>query len=103
MAQAPVKAPYFTFHVRDMGKQAKKSFKEKALKWFLGFIKFNIVGFSVFLIGTGIFVFAFSVFGEWTWVVASGSGGVIQFSLIGYLNTTKRGKIFEISEQRKQG
>ena len=38
------------------GEQAKMSFKESALKWFLRFIKFNIVGFGVFLVGTAIFV-----------------------------------------------
>ena len=83
-----------------MVEQAKNSFREVALKWILRFIKFHIVGFAVFLVGTGIFLFAFSSFGEWTWVVASGSGGVLQFFLISYLNTTKRGKIFESSEQR---
>jgi hypothetical protein len=85
-----------------MGDQAKMSFRESALKWLLRFIKFNIVGFGVFLVGTVIFVFAFSSFGEWTWVISSGSGGLLQFFLISYLNTTKRGKIFESSEQRKQ-
>jgi hypothetical protein len=49
-----------------MGKQDIKSFREAALKWFLSFIKFNIVGFGVFLVGTAIFVFAFNSFGEWT-------------------------------------
>ena len=78
-----------------MDKQTKKGLRKAALDWFLRFIKFNIVGFGVFLVGTGIFVFAFSFFGEWTWVVASGSGGILQFCLINYLNTTKRGKIFE--------
>jgi len=85
-----------------MDKQAQKCFREASLKWLLRFIKFNIVGFAGFLVGTGIFVFTFSSFGEWTWVVASTSGGVLQFFLISYLNTTKRGKIFESLEQRKQ-
>jgi hypothetical protein len=81
-----------------MGKQDMKSFREASAKWFLRFIKFNIVGFGVFLVGTVIFVFAFNSFGEWTWVVSSGSGGLLQFFLISYLNTTKKGKIFESSE-----
>jgi len=85
-----------------MAEQAKKNFREASLKWLLRFIKFNIVGFAGFLVGTGIFVFAFTSFGEWTWVVASASGGVLQFFLISYLNTTKKGKIFESCEHGKQ-
>jgi hypothetical protein len=85
-----------------MGKQAENGLKETALKWFIRFIKFNAVGFLCFLVGTGIFMFAFSSFGEWTWVVASASGGILQFFLISYLNTTKRGKIFESPKQSKQ-
>ena len=88
--------------VRNVGKQAKESFREASLKWLMRFIKFNIVGLVGFIVGTGIFMFAFSSFGEWTWVVASGSGGVLQFFLISYLNTTKIGKIFDSSGQRKQ-
>jgi hypothetical protein len=79
---------------------SEKSFEERAKKWILSFIKFNIVGFVVFLVGTGIFALAFSTFGEWTWLLASGIGGILQFCLISYLNTTKRGKIFD-SEQRR--
>jgi len=66
----------------------------------LAFIKFNIVGFIVFLIGTAIFALAFSTFGAWTWLIASASGGIMQFSLISYLNTTKHGKIFNACEQK---
>ena len=85
-----------------MGKPAKKSFEGRAKKWLLAFIKFNIIGFIVFLVGTAIFAFAFSTFGAWTWLVASGTGGILQFSLISYLNTTKRGKIFDSCEQRNR-
>jgi len=85
-----------------MGKPAKKSFGETALKWLLRFIKFNIVGFIVFLIGTAIFALTFSTFGAWAWLVASGSGGILQFILISYLNRTNRGKIFDSCEQRNQ-
>jgi len=85
-----------------MSEQAKESFRESTMKWLLCFIKFNVVGFGIFLVGTAIFVLAFNYFGEWTWVVSSGSGGVLQFFLISYLNTTKRGKIFESPEQSKQ-
>jgi hypothetical protein len=84
-----------------MSKRAK-SFWERALKWLWRFIKFNIVGFSVFLIGTAIFLVAFRTFGVWAWVIASASGGVLQFILISYLNKTKKGNIFDGCEQRKQ-
>ena len=83
-----------------MDKPSKKSFKRRAKNWLLAFIKFNIIGFIVFLVGTAIFALAFSTFGAWTWLVASASGGILQFSLISYLNTTKRGKIFDSCEQR---
>jgi hypothetical protein len=76
------------------------SFGKKAKKWFLAFIKFNIIGFTVFLVGTAIFAMAFSTFGALTWLVASGVGGILQFSLIRALNKTKRGKIFDSCEQR---
>jgi uncharacterized membrane protein len=83
-----------------MVKPSEKSFGERAKKWLFAFIKFNIIGFIVFLVGTAIFGLAFSIFGAWTWFVASASGGILQFSLISYLNTTKRGKIFDSCEQR---
>ena len=83
-----------------MDKPSKKSFKRRAKNWLLAFIKFNIIGFIVFLVGTAIFALAFSTFGAWTWLVASATGGLLQFSLISYLNTTKRGKIFDSCEQR---
>ena len=67
---------------------------EKVKSWILRFIKFNIIGFTVFLIGTLIYAGLFSTFGAWSWVVASAAGGVLQFCLINYLNTKKKGKIF---------
>ncbi len=85
-----------------MDKPPKKSFGENAKKWLIRYIKFNVVGFIVFLVGTVIFMFAFSTFGAWTWYVASGAGGIMQFSIISYLNKTKRGKIFDSCEQRNQ-
>jgi hypothetical protein len=96
--QAPVKAHLY-LHVRSMCEQAKKSFRDSALNWLLRFIEFNIIGFSVFLIGTAIFVLAFGSFGEW---MDMGNlqrlWGVLQFFLISFLNRTKIGKIFESSE-----
>jgi len=77
------------------------SFRYRAKYWFVRFIKFNIVGFIVFLVGTAVFALAFSTFGAWTWLISSGVGGVLQFSLISYLNKTKIGKMFDSCEQRK--
>lgn len=71
-------------------------------KWLLRFIKFNVIGFIVFLVATAIFVLSFSTFGVWTWLVANGVGGVLQFSLITYLNRTKMGRIFDSCEGKKQ-
>ena len=82
-----------------MGKPVKESFGETSLKWILRFIKFNVVGFVVFLIGTGIFLLTFHTLGVWAWFVASGSGGILQFILISYLNRTKIGRIFDSCEE----
>jgi hypothetical protein len=76
------------------------SIGERAKLWIVRFIKFNIVGFIVFLVGSIIFAVAFSSFGAWTWLVANGVGGIVQFTLISYLNKTKRGKMFDSCEQR---
>ena len=81
----------------SMAKQSE-SRGERAKKWIIRFVKFNIVGFIVFLVGTAIFTVAFSTFGAWTWLVANGFGGLLQFSLLSYLNRTRRGKIFETQE-----
>ena len=85
-----------------MGKPSEESFGKRAEKWIVRFVKFNIIGFSVFLVGTGIFALAFSTFGAWTWMIASGSGGILQFALISILNTTNKGQIFESCEERKR-
>jgi uncharacterized membrane protein len=85
--------------VINMSKPVKETFREKSLKWILRFIKFNVVGFVVFLIGTAIFALTFHALGFWAWFVASASGGIIQFILISYLNRTKVGKIFDSCEQ----
>ena len=76
------------------------STRERAKKWIIRFIKFNIIGFIVFLVGTAIFASTFSTFGAWTWLVASATGGILQFSLISILNKTKIGKMFDSCEQR---
>ncbi|MGE5574650.1 MAG: hypothetical protein ACM3UL_00805 [Ignavibacteria bacterium] len=84
-----------------MSLSSEKSFGHRANKWLFAFIKFNIVGFIVFLVATAIYGLAFGTFGAWTWLVASAVGGVLQFSLISYLNKTRIGKIFDSCEQRK--
>jgi hypothetical protein len=86
----------------NMGKPSEKSFGERAKKWVFAFIKFNIVGFAVFLVATAVYAVAFSTFGALTWLIASATGGILQFSLINYLNTTKRGKIFNSCEQQNK-
>jgi len=88
--------------VIKVSKSVKQGFAERALKWIARFIKFNIVGFSVFLIGTAIFTLTFRVLGSWAWFLASGTGGILQFILISLLNRTKRGQIFDSCKERKQ-
>jgi hypothetical protein len=82
-----------------MSKTSDKSFGQKFKLWIIRFIKFNLVGLLVFLVGTAIYVVSFSRFGFWTWVVANGVGGVLQFSLITMLNRTQKGKIFDSCQQ----
>ena len=60
----------------------------------LRFVKFNLVGFIVFLVGTVIYTSLFSTFGFWTWLIANGAGSVMQFGLITYFNTKKSGNMF---------
>jgi uncharacterized membrane protein len=90
------------FGMINVGKSVKQGFWEKAFKWLARFIKFNIVGFSVFLIGTAIFTLTFRVLGTWAWFLASGTGGILQFILISLLNRTKIGEIFDSCKERKQ-
>jgi putative flippase GtrA len=71
------------------------NFEKSIKKLFLRYIKYNIVGTFVFGIGLVVYVVLFPIFGEWTYVISSLSGGVIQFSLITILNLTKTGKMFE--------
>ena len=71
------------------------NFKKSIKKLILRYIKYNIVGTFVFGIGLVVYVVLFPIFGEWTYVISSVSGGVLQFSLITILNLTKTGKMFE--------
>ncbi len=84
-----------------MGKQARTRFGKTALDWIVRFVKFNIVGFVVFLVGTAIFAFSFHAFGAWSWVLASASGGILQFVLISILNRTRKGQMFDGCEPKQ--
>ena len=64
-------------------------------KWLWRYIKYNVVGLTVFLINIGIYVIIFPFFGEWSYIVVSVIGGVMEFALITYVNKTKKGIIFE--------
>jgi len=73
----------------------KQTEQARAKSWIARFIKFNLVGFAVFLVGTAIFGLVFPYFGAWAWLIANGIGSVLQFSLIGYFNRKKKGVMFE--------
>ena len=70
-------------------------YKKTIKKLFWRYVKYNIVGTSVFLIAAIIYFGLFPILGEWTYIVSSVSGGIIEFSLITVLNITKRGQIFD--------
>ena len=69
--------------------------KKKAETWVVRFLKFNIIGFSVFLVASVVFAMFFPYFGIWTWLIANGFSSVLQFFLISYFNKKKKGLIFE--------
>lgn len=73
----------------------KQTSQERAKTWIVRFVKFNLVGFAVFLVGTAIFGLVFPYFGAWTWLIANGTGSILQFSLISYFNRKKKGIMFE--------
>jgi hypothetical protein len=64
-------------------------------KWVFRYIKYNIIGLTVFAIGTLFFWTLFPFFGMWSWIVANAIGGIVDFSLISYFNRTKKGHMFE--------
>ncbi len=72
----------------------------KAKSWITRFIKFNAVGFVVFLVGTIIYAVFFNLFGFWAWLIANGLGSVLHFSLISYFNKKRLGKMFDSYEYR---
>lgn len=67
----------------------------KLQKWGLRYIKYNVIGLSVFLLNIIIYILIFNSFGEWSYIVVSVIGGIIEFTLISYFNKTKRGMIFD--------
>lgn len=62
------------------------------------YVKYNVIGMTVFLIGTSIYVAAFPTFGAWTWLLANAFGGIVDFSLITILNKTRKGRMFDSCE-----
>lgn len=74
--------------------------QEGIYHWIMRFIKFNIIGFTVFLISTVIYSALFSFLGFWTWLFANAAGSVLQFSLINYFNSKKNGNMFSSCEQK---
>ena len=83
-----------------MSKMSGRTFGQKFKSWLIRFIKFNLVGTVVFLVGTAIYMVFFSRFGFWTWLVANSVGGVLQFSLIAMLNRTEKGKMFDSCQEK---
>jgi hypothetical protein len=69
--------------------------QKRALTWAMRFVKFNLIGTIVFLIGSAISTSVFPYFGVWAWFVANSTGSVLQFLLITYFNKKKKGVIFE--------
>jgi hypothetical protein len=64
-------------------------------KWLWRYIKYNIVGLAVFILNIGIYLIIFPSLGEWSYIVVSVNGGIIEFALIAYINRTKYGVIFD--------
>ena len=69
--------------------------KEQFKKWASRYIKYNIIGLTVFLLNIVLYVLLFNALGEWAYVVVSVNGGIIEFAAISYFNKTRKGIIFE--------
>ena len=78
-----------------------KDLKKAIKRLIIRYVKYNVIGVTVFLMGTMIYVIAFPTFGAWTWLLANGFGGVVDFSLITLFNRTKRGHMFDSCELHK--
>ena len=65
-------------------------------KWTWRYIKYNVIGLTVFLLNIVLyFVILFPFLGEVSYIVVSVNGGIIEFALISYFNKTKKGLIFD--------
>lgn len=64
-------------------------------KWGWRYIKYNAIGLTVFLLNIVLYVYIFNFLGEWSYIVVSVNGGIIEFALITYFNKTKKGMIFD--------
>lgn len=64
-------------------------------KWGWRYIKYNAIGLTVFLLNIVLYVYIFNFLGEWSYIVVSVNGGIIEFALISYFNKTRKGMIFD--------
>ena len=69
--------------------------KDTCKKWVLRYAKYNVIGLSVFALNIVLYVVIFNFLGEWTYILVSVNGGIIEFALISYFNKTKKGRIFD--------
>ena len=70
--------------------------KEMFKKWTWRYIKYNVIGLTVFLLNIVLYyVILFPLLGEVSYIVVSVNGGIIEFTLISYFNKTKKGVIFD--------
>ena len=69
--------------------------KASLQKWGWRYVKYNVIGIAVFLLNIVFYVMIFNSLGEWSYIVVSLNGGIIEFALISYFNKTKKGIIFE--------
>ena len=82
---------------KDQNRRRERLSKHKELikKWGSRYIKYNVIGLAVFLLNIIIYVIIFPYFGEWSYIIVSINGGIMEFTLIAYINKTKKGLIFE--------
>ncbi len=69
--------------------------KDKCKKWVVRYAKYNVIGLSVFALNIVLYVVIFNFLGEWTYILVSVNGGIIEFALISYFNRTKKGRMFD--------
>ena len=70
-------------------------FIDTLIKWLLRYLKYNIIGLTVFSLNLFIYIIIFPFLGEWAYIVVSVNGGIIEFVLIAYVNKTRKGIIFD--------